>query len=77
MDAKVYWTESSFTQLIRFVPITTKRADIIASGIADTPERRDTVSFLDYSYDPQVSLLYVPMVRGFRKRMRFVESALP
>ncbi|MGY4298658.1 polar amino acid transport system substrate-binding protein [Bradyrhizobium sp. i1.4.4] len=54
MGAKVNWIESSFAQLISFVPITTKRVDIIASGIADTPERRNTVSFLDYIYDPQV-----------------------
>lgn len=54
MGTKVNWTESSFAQLISFIPIATKRVDIIASGIADTPERRNTVSFLDYSYDPQV-----------------------
>lgn len=46
MGIKVNWIDSSFDQLIS--SIETKRADIIVAGMADTPERRATVSFLDY-----------------------------
>lgn len=43
---KVKWIDSSFDQLIS--SIETKRADIMVAGMADTPERRASVSFLDY-----------------------------
>jgi len=46
MGLKVNWIDSSFDQLISSVE--TKRADVIVAGMADTPERRATVSFLDY-----------------------------
>jgi polar amino acid transport system substrate-binding protein len=46
MGIKVNWIDSSFDQLIS--SIETKRADIIVAGMADTPERRASVSFLDY-----------------------------
>jgi polar amino acid transport system substrate-binding protein len=46
MGSKVNWIDSSFDQLIS--SIETKRADIIVAGMADTPERRASVSFLDY-----------------------------
>jgi len=46
MGLKVNWIGSSFDQLISSVE--TKRADVIVAGMADTPERRATVSFLDY-----------------------------
>jgi polar amino acid transport system substrate-binding protein len=46
MGVKVNWIDSSFDQLISSVE--TKRADVIVAGMADTPERRATVSFLDY-----------------------------
>lgn len=46
MGINVNWIDSSFDQLIS--SIETKRADIIVAGMADTPERRASVSFLDY-----------------------------
>ena len=46
MGIKVKWIDSSFDQLIS--SIETKRADIMVAGMADTPERRASVSFLDY-----------------------------
>jgi polar amino acid transport system substrate-binding protein len=46
MGIKVNWIDSSFDQLIS--SIETRRADIIVAGMADTPERRASVSFLDY-----------------------------
>lgn len=46
MGLKVNWIDSSFDQLISSVE--TRRADVIVAGMADTPERRATVSFLDY-----------------------------
>ncbi|WP_349631473.1 ABC transporter substrate-binding protein [Bradyrhizobium sp. BR 10289] len=46
IGVKVNWIDSSFDQLISSVE--TKRADVIVAGMADTPERRETVSFLDY-----------------------------
>ncbi|MCP3411416.1 ABC transporter substrate-binding protein [Bradyrhizobium sp. CCGB01] len=46
MGIKVNWIDSSFDQLIS--SIETRRADIIVAGMADTPERRATVSFLNY-----------------------------
>lgn len=54
LGAKISWTESSFAQLISFNEIKTRRVDMIISGIADTPERRESVSFVDYAYDPQM-----------------------
>jgi polar amino acid transport system substrate-binding protein len=46
MGIKVNWIDSSFDQLIS--SIGTKRADIMVAGMADTPERRASVNFLDY-----------------------------
>ena len=46
MGIKVNWIDSSFDQLIS--SIETRRADIIVAGMADTPERRASVGFLDY-----------------------------
>lgn len=43
---KVNWIDSSFDQLISSVE--TRRADVIVAGMADTPERRATVNFLNY-----------------------------
>src|SRR5882757_7318331 len=44
MGLEVNWIDSSFDQLIS--SIETRRADVIVAGMADTPERRATVSFL-------------------------------
>lgn len=52
MGAKVNWTQSSFEQLLP--SIQTKRADVVISGMGDTPQRRETISFVDYFNDPGV-----------------------
>jgi polar amino acid transport system substrate-binding protein len=52
MGVKVNWIDSSFDQLIS--SIETKRADIMVAGMADTPERRASVSFLDYLHASSV-----------------------
>lgn len=52
MDANVIWTQSTFTQML--ASIQTKRADVVISGMADTPQRRESVSFVDYINDPAV-----------------------
>lgn len=54
MDAEVDWSESSFDQLISFASLKTRRADIYATAMGDTPGRRATASFLDYVYEPMV-----------------------
>ncbi|WP_456835682.1 MULTISPECIES: ABC transporter substrate-binding protein [unclassified Bradyrhizobium] len=45
IGAKVNWSEASFSQLLS--SILTKRADVIVD-VADTPERRESVNFVDY-----------------------------
>lgn len=52
MGAKVNWVESSFDQLMS--SIATKRVDVVVAGMADTPERRASVSFLDYLHNNSV-----------------------
>jgi polar amino acid transport system substrate-binding protein len=52
MGVKVNWIDSSFDQLIS--SIETKRADIMVAGMADTPERRASVGFLDYLHASSV-----------------------
>ncbi|MET4359067.1 polar amino acid transport system substrate-binding protein [Bradyrhizobium sp. RT9b] len=54
MGAQVNWTQSSFAQIISFAALKTKRADILSSAIGDTPERRTSVNFIDYVYQPYV-----------------------
>lgn len=54
MGAQVNWTQSSFAQIISFAPLKTKRTDILSSAIGDTPERRASVNFIDYVYQPYV-----------------------
>ncbi|WP_128948279.1 transporter substrate-binding domain-containing protein [Bradyrhizobium nanningense] len=56
MGAQVNWTQSSFAQIISFAPLKTKRTDILSSAIGDTPERRASVNFIDYVYQPYVSV---------------------
>lgn len=54
MGAQVNWTQSSFAQIISFAALKTKRADVLSSAIGDTPERRASVNFIDYVYQPYV-----------------------
>ncbi|QQN65418.1 ABC transporter substrate-binding protein [Bradyrhizobium diazoefficiens] len=54
MGAEVKWEEASFDQLISFSALKTKRVDMTGSAMTDTAERRATVNFLDYVYEPQV-----------------------
>lgn len=51
MGANVKWSEAGFDQYINSV--LTKRADLVAAMI-DTPKRRESISFLDYSYDNSI-----------------------
>ncbi|SAL70886.1 extracellular solute-binding protein [Caballeronia udeis] len=46
MGSKVEWQETNFDQLLS--SITTQRTDLIVGGMADTPEREASISFLDY-----------------------------
>jgi len=46
MGAKIEWQETNFDQMIS--SITTKRTDVVLSGIADTEEREKSINFLDY-----------------------------
>jgi polar amino acid transport system substrate-binding protein len=46
MGVKLQWEETSFDQMLSAVA--TKRVDLILSGMTDVPERRDSVSFIDY-----------------------------
>lgn len=50
MGTKVNWVESSYAQLMSWSSLKTNRADIAIAVIADTPERREAVNFLDYMY---------------------------
>lgn len=54
MGAQVNWNQSSFAQIISFAALKTKRADVLSSAIGDTPERRASVNFIDYVYQPYV-----------------------
>ncbi|WP_354126636.1 transporter substrate-binding domain-containing protein [Bradyrhizobium sp. RT9b] len=54
MGAQVNWIQSSFDQIISFAPLKTKRADVLLGAMADTPERRSSVNFIDYVYAPYV-----------------------
>ena len=42
----VVWAETSFEQMVSSV--TTGRVDLIHSGMADTPKRRESLDFVDY-----------------------------
>lgn len=53
MGAKINWIESSFNQLL--TSIETKRADVV-TDLTDTPERRESVSLVDYLIDRSVFL---------------------
>lgn len=46
MGSKIKWEEVSFDQMIS--AITTGRANIVLSGITDSPERQESIDFLDY-----------------------------
>ena len=46
LGLEVVWAETSFEQMVSSV--TTGRADIVHSGMADTAKRRETLDFVDY-----------------------------
>ncbi|WFU44617.1 ABC transporter substrate-binding protein [Bradyrhizobium sp. CB82] len=46
LGVEVVWTETAFEQMISAV--TTGRVDVIHSGMADTPKRRESLDFVDY-----------------------------
>ncbi|NWA25023.1 ABC transporter substrate-binding protein [Pseudomonas gingeri] len=46
MGVKMKWQETSFEQMIN--ALTTKRVDIVLSGMTDTAERQKAVDFVDY-----------------------------
>ncbi|MGA8133111.1 MAG: transporter substrate-binding domain-containing protein, partial [Pseudomonas gingeri] len=46
MGVKMNWQETSFEQMIN--ALTTKRVDIVLSGMTDTAERQKAVDFVDY-----------------------------
>lgn len=81
MGTKVNWIESKWEQLVP--SIETKRADAIV-GIADSPERRDNMSFLDYAYDNSVFFVlrasatqYPSMESVCGKRVAVTRSSIP
>lgn len=49
MGVTVNWSDMGWEQLMP--AITTKRIDVIVSGMQDTPERRGTVNFVNYLSD--------------------------
>jgi polar amino acid transport system substrate-binding protein len=46
LGVKIKWQETGFEQMIN--ALTTKRVDIVMSGMTDTAERQKTVTFVDY-----------------------------
>jgi len=46
LGVDVVWAETSFEQMVSSV--TTGRVDLIHSGMADTPKRRESLDFVDY-----------------------------
>lgn len=46
LGVKIKWQETSFEQMIS--ALTTKRVDIILSGMTDTKERQKAITFVDY-----------------------------
>jgi len=46
LGVKLEWQETSFDQMMS--ALTTKRVDVILSGMTDLPARRESVNFLDY-----------------------------
>ncbi|MES5485116.1 ABC transporter substrate-binding protein [Bradyrhizobium sp. INPA03-11B] len=46
MGAKVNWVETDWQQLTN--SIKTKRADVVVAGMSDTPQLRETLSFVHY-----------------------------
>lgn len=46
LGVKMQWEETNFDQMIS--ALSTKRVDIILSGMTDLPGRRDAVTFVDY-----------------------------
>lgn len=54
MGVKVNWVESSFEQLVSFTSLKTGRVDVVVAVLADIPEHRASVSFLDYMFDNSV-----------------------
>lgn len=62
MGAKVNWTEASFNQMLS--SISTKRADVI-TDIADTPERRESMNFLDFAIDYSVFFILRDNIERF------------
>ena len=46
LGLEVVWAETSFEQMVSSV--TTGRVDVIHSGMADTPKRRESLDFVDY-----------------------------
>lgn len=46
MGIKIVWQEISFEQMVS--ALTTKRVDIIMSGMTDTVERQQAITFVDY-----------------------------
>jgi polar amino acid transport system substrate-binding protein len=46
LGVEVVWTETSFQQIVSSVA--TGRVDLVHSGMADTPKRRESLDFVDY-----------------------------
>ena len=46
LGVEVVWAETSFEQMVSSA--TTGRVDLIHSGMADTPKRRESLDFVDY-----------------------------
>lgn len=46
LGVKIKWTETAFEQMVS--ALTTGRVDIILSGMTDTTERQEVVTFVDY-----------------------------
>lgn len=46
LGVKIHWQEIAFEQMVNAV--TTKRVDLVMSGMTDTSERQKVVSFIDY-----------------------------
>ncbi|WMY11045.1 transporter substrate-binding domain-containing protein [Paraburkholderia phenoliruptrix] len=63
MGVNVNWIQTSWEQL--YPSLKTKRADVIVDALADMPERRASVSYVDYAND------YVTMVTLHDNAARF------
>ncbi|WP_420969510.1 transporter substrate-binding domain-containing protein [Bradyrhizobium sp. B120] len=50
---EINWIETSFPQLISFAALKTGQSDMTGSGMVASPERQQTVNFVNYAYEPQ------------------------